>query len=507
MPLAEINLPSGKYRDGTQYQARGRWYDGSLTRFYEATVRPRGGWTAHSASTVTGKARAIATWTDNSGVRWIAIGTSTHLYAYNHGGDRFDITPSGLATGLDDAVSGGGYGNGLYGAGDYGMPRTDTSIIQDCTVWTLDTFGQYLIGTNADDGRIFEWQLNTAVIAAHLTTDSPPTNNRAVVVTPERFIMALGANGNPRLVWWADQGHDDVWTPAATNRAGFYQLQTGGRLMCGRRIRGGTLLFTDQDVHLATAQDPPINYGFQQLATGCGIVSQAAVAIAGNIAIWMGKDGFWTYDGVVQPLESDVGDYVFSNLNLGQKSKIFAVHNPSFGEVDFYYPSASSTEIDSYVTLNYRENHWDFGSLARTCGIEKGAIEYPLMVDPSGALWEHEIGFSYTGADMPWIETGPLELNSSGGLSPSSFAGPSGTILHVLSLIPDVGTSGDGLSVELLGKFLPIDDDTTHGPYSLARQVDVRVTAREFRARFSGTSSGDFRIGIWRADVRPGGTR
>jgi hypothetical protein len=33
--------------------------------------------------------------------------------------------------------------------------------------------------------------------------------------------------------------------------------------------------------------------------------------VAENRVAWMARDGFWTYDGAVQPLASDVGDHVF----------------------------------------------------------------------------------------------------------------------------------------------------------------------------------------------------
>lgn len=42
--LVPLSPPPGLYRIGTAYQARGRWYDGDLVRWYEGTLQPVGGW-------------------------------------------------------------------------------------------------------------------------------------------------------------------------------------------------------------------------------------------------------------------------------------------------------------------------------------------------------------------------------------------------------------------------------------------------------------------------------
>jgi hypothetical protein len=508
--LVDLALGAGVVRNGTMRQSFGRWYDTNLVRFYEGTIRPWGGWQPHSASLAGAGARAILTWIDNSNLRWIAVGTATHLYIYNHAGTQFDITPSGYTPGHVDATVGGGYGNQGYGMLTYGTPRTDTTDILDCTVWTLDTFGQYLVGCNADDGVVYQWKLGTGTPAAALpsTTGTAPVNNRAVMVTGEGFIFVLGAGGNPRLVQWPDQRTDGVWTPSLTVQAGFYQLQTPGRIMCGKRIRGGALIFTDQDVHLATYLGPPLVYGFEQVGTGCGIVSQGAVVITGdNQAVWMARDGtFWTYNGAAAPLPSDIGDWVSKTLNTNQRSKVTAVHNPSFGEVTWFFPQGM--ENDAYATYNYREGHWSNGYLARTCGIEAGAFLFPLMCDPLGTLWEHETGFSNYSGLAPYAETGPLELAPQGGYSPNAyFPGADGAnIMHVLSLIPDTLTLGD-VTVTLFGRFYPDEPDTQWGPYPAADPTDLRACARQFRLRYTAASPNDWRIGIPRLDMIKGGER
>ena len=72
--LIPLSFPPGVYRAGTEYQSKGRFYDANLVRWFEGNLRPVGGWRSKSASTVTGKGRAILTWLTNLSVSWIAIG-------------------------------------------------------------------------------------------------------------------------------------------------------------------------------------------------------------------------------------------------------------------------------------------------------------------------------------------------------------------------------------------------------------------------------------------------
>ena len=44
MALLPIKIPPGFYRNATQYQAKGRWFNGNLVRFSEGRLRPIGGW-------------------------------------------------------------------------------------------------------------------------------------------------------------------------------------------------------------------------------------------------------------------------------------------------------------------------------------------------------------------------------------------------------------------------------------------------------------------------------
>lgn len=499
MPEIDFTTPPGVYKNGTERQAAGRWFDANLVRWYEGETRPVGGWAQHSSSAVTGSARALVAWRDNLTNSWIGIGTESHLYVMNKAGTLYDVTPAGFTTGRADATYGTGYGGGAYGAGTYGTPRPDTTNILEATVNTFDTFGQNLLSVNADDGKIYQWVAPTTGTPFVVLTNAPTAT--ALVVTSERFIFALGTT-DPRTVSWCDQQNNTVWTPTATNQAGSFPLQTFGRLLCGKRLTGLTGLWTDTDFWTASYIGGTLVYAFKKEGAGCGAVSRQAVAATDVQAAWMGANGFWLYNGFVAPLASDVQDYVFSSINRVQLSKIYAVLNSQFGEVWWFYPSGSSNEVDSYVIWNYRENHWSIGKLARFSGADAGgAFVFPLMMGADGIVYEHETGYSYSG-DTPYAETGPREFAPIA----TTYAGSLPGVWQANAFIPDERLQGD-VTATFKAKIYPNGSETSSGPYTMSAQTDVRFTARQVKMRVTGARPDDWRFGHARLIVNGNGGR
>ena len=488
-----LKLPPGIYRNGTEYQAAGRWYDANLVRWYENTLRPMGGWRKRATGQMTGLCRGFITWRDNSATRWIAAGTQSKLYAMNEAGTLKDITPTSFTTGLASALSTTGYGYSTYGSLAYGTARPDNGASQPATTWSMDTWGEYLVACSNADGKLYEWQLGftTPTLAAAIT--NAPTSNKALLVTSERILMALGAGGNPRKVQWCDQENNTLWTPAGDNLAGDYDLATPGSLIAGKRVKGVNLLFTDVDVHTAQYVGAPFVYGFEKAGSGCGLISAQAVAAIDTAAIWMSKSGFWIYDGYVKPLPSDVSDYVFNNINFNQASKVYSVHNSKFGEIWWYYPSSGSNENDSYVTFNYRENHWNIGTLARTAGTDAGVFTNPMAVSTDGYIYEHEVGFAYDSASV-YAESGPVQL------------GNGDNIMSIRQVVPDEQTLGEAV-VSFKTRNYPTATQSTYGPYTAANPTDVRFAARQVNVKVTGAVLADWRIGVMRLDAVPSGKR
>jgi hypothetical protein len=250
-------------------------------------------------------------WRDNDYDKWLAIGTHTKLYVWN-GGNFYDITPSGYTTGRSSSFTGYGYGAGSYGASTWGTKRSVGAEL-DATTWSLDNWGENLVACANSDGKLYEWALNTGSDAAVIT--NAPTENTALIVTPERYLFALGAGGNPRLVQWSDQEDNTVWTPSGTNTAGSLELQTNGRILAAKRVRGQILILTETDAHVMNYLGPPLVYGQEKVGSFCGMVGPQACAVIEGGAVWMSAKSFFLFNGQIQPLSCSVGDYVFTDIN------------------------------------------------------------------------------------------------------------------------------------------------------------------------------------------------
>jgi len=92
MPLKKIPLNPGFNKQSTASQAEGQWIDGDMIRFRYGSPEKIGGWQQITNKLMAGAARAQWTWSDLTGRRYAAIGTTKCLYVYD-GDSIYDITP------------------------------------------------------------------------------------------------------------------------------------------------------------------------------------------------------------------------------------------------------------------------------------------------------------------------------------------------------------------------------------------------------------------------------
>ena len=495
MPLVPLNIPKGMYRNGTEYMSMGRWRDGNLVRWHEDALRPVGGWRPRAEADNTsvdigGIVRGVHTWVNNDGERYAAFGTHDSLVAMLESSVTDDITPAALTTGRVDATISTGWGAASWGLFGWGVARPDIGNILRATTWSLDNWGEYLIACSSDDGVIYEWDLATATATA---VTNAPTNCTAAFVTEERFLVALGG-GNGRLVSWSDQEDNTTWTAAATNQAGDIELQTNGEILAAVRTRGQSLILTNQDAHTMTYQGPPFVYGFERVGTSCGLIAAGAYASVDAGVIWMGLRGFYIYSGgQVQEIPCEVGDYVFSNINYDQASKIQAIVNSQWNEIWWVYQSQDASECDKYVAYDYVENIWTTGDISRTSGSDRGVFRKPFMVGTDGIVYEHEVGFDYDGA-TPFAETGPIAM------------GTGDRQMKVTSVIPDEKTQGN-VDLRFKSRLYPNAVEREYGPFNTANPTDVRFQGRQVRMRVEGAEAADWRVGIMRLEAKQGSKR
>src|SRR5215471_1930736 len=495
MPLMPLKIPAGVYKNGTNYESAGRWWDANLVRWYEGAIRPVGGWTAASPySTFTGVCRGLYAWHDNLQNRWCAIGTNDGLWVYN-GGSIYNIAPSGFTPGRVDSFPGAGYGYGPYGSGPYGAKPVITDILVANT-WQFDNWGEWLVGCAVSDGKLYQWDRSIASPAVIVSANAP-TKCLGLVVSSEQYLIALGANGDVRRIMWCNQGDFTDWTPTDLNTAGDLLLQTQGKLMAGRRMAGQVILWTDVDIHAMSYLGPPLVYGIQRRGGNCGLVGPNAVSVVEAGACWMSYNGFFIYNGSLNDLPCDVADAVFSHFNRIQAVKVYAGHNSLFGEIWWFYPSAKSTENDSYCLWNYRENHWNVGKLARTAWADMGVFPAPLATDATPTLWQQETGWTANGTpimNQRYAKSGPIQI------------GAGDQVVSVRQVLADERTSGQ-VTLKFTAKMTPESVSGTFGPYLIKPYTDARLTGRQISQEIWGAADADWRVGTLRLDAVAGSRR
>jgi len=378
---------------------------------------------------------------------------------------------------------------------------TSQGTATEAQTWQLDTFGEDLVAMAYSDGKIYYWDLSAGGLATAVTDATganPPEDCLGLVVTPERFVVALGADAAGRYIRWSDQEDVNDWTAAQTNQSGDFTLPGAGEIQCGARSRNETLIWTDVDLFAMRYIGGNLVYSFAQVGANSGIISRQAKAIVDGRAYWMGHRGFFQYDGFAKPIPCEIADDIFNDINRLQRSKITAFPVSEYREIWFCYPSAESTENDKVVTYNYLQNIWSGPwDLERLAGVDRGAFDYPLAFDSVGHLYYHEIGDSYTTPDgatelVPSAESGPVEIAQGD------------NVMTILNVIPDEDTLGE-VDATLYAALYPTAAEDSQ-VISLANPTSSRLTGRQVRLAISQVEPG-WRVGVMRLEVRPRGRR
>lgn len=494
MSYVKLAIPPGVWRNGTEYQAMGRWHDSNMIRFWSGTISPVGGWQyVTTGAILDGPGRGVAAWRTNASAKQAAMGTPNKLWAFN--GDEFaDITPTSFPAGNVDTIPTAGYGAGDYSDGVYG---SSTGGLSAATTWALDHFGESLLACASHDRTIYRWDLNVATKAAALS--GAPTAN-SVFVTNERFVVAVGAGTNPRVVQWSDQEDATTWTPTATNQAGDITLQTNGTALRGLRVRGQNIILTSTDLWTMRYIGPQLVYSFELVAEKCGLVGPNAVVAADGGAYWMGTGGFYWFDGTrVQQLPCEVFDYVFADLNLDERSKICCGLNSTFNEVTWWWCGEGSSTITKGCTYNYAERHWTVHRTPylRSCWTDADVFDWPIALSESGRVYYQEKGWTANGTprtSQVFLLSGPVEV------------GGGDQTYMIRQVLPDEVTPG-AWTARFGARFTPEGAETLSPTLPLTPYTDVRLTGRQMTVQLESAVDMDSRVGTFRVDGVAGSGR
>ena len=344
---------------------------------------------------------------------------------------------------------------------------------------------------------------NTTGSGGSVASANVPSGNRGVIVTQERHAVLFGCGGNSRRIAWSNREDYNNWNFAdATNTAGFLDLETESEIVMVAPVREGVLIWTADEAWLMRYAGLPYVYGIERIGYGCGLIAPRSFATFAGRCIWMGREGFWIYDGgYVKPLPCEVGSYVFENID--PSSGIIYTNgseNNVFPEVWFWYPEVGSAVPNRYVAFNYAENWWTIGEMTRTAGCGAGVFDFPVWGDEAGDIYFHEDGWTAAGTSLVghrWAESGALNLQQGNGMT------------FIRQALTDSGYGYNSTTLTFFSTFTPEGAETTSGPYAPRSDgyTDTRVTGRDFRIKLAATQDSNWSIGEMRLDLVPSGGR
>ena len=435
-----------------------------------------------------------------------------------------------INTGLDSTLFGNGWGAGTWGRGGWGTAADVSAEGAKLRLWSAAPYGEDLLFCPRD-GQIYYWDSSSGgrgVLLSSLSGAADvPTVAKEVTASAERHVIAFGCNPygsatqDPMLIRWSTYEDATMWTPLPTNAAGDLRIPSGSKFITHVQTYQEVLVFTDTSVHSLRYVGAPFYYGIDVISSKVSIIAPKAKAIAQDTVYWMGSGQFYSYRGALNPLNCSVLEYVFNDINESQRDKIYCGTNLTESEVTWFYPSAGSDEVDRYVTFNYAENLWYYGTLGRTAWLDRQDIQFPMATDANGYLYYHEYGAedgsTNPGSAIPaYIESGYVEV------------GEGDKYMFVDKFVPDVTfrkSSETVLNCSISVTFTMADwpgasnstDGTTSGSIvrssahnatveTYTNYINLRMRGRMAKVRYSSNLAGmSWRVGTPRINVRPDG--
>ena len=435
----------------------------------------------------------------------------------------------------------------------WGDPSSSDFTI-DPGLWILDNFGTKLIAL-IYNGACFEWDAaagNATGNRATIIANAPTKSRHVLVSTPDRHLVFFGTEttvGNATtqddmFIRFSDQENisgTNAYTVTATNTAGTQRLADGSEIMGAIRGRDAIYVWTDTALFLMKFVGQPFTFSFEQVGTNCGLFGKNACIEVDGTAYWMSENGFFSYDGQLKSLPSLVEDHVYDDINATSRDLINAGLNNLFGEVNWFYCTENSDQIDRVVTYNYldstpRRPIWTTGTLPRAAWQDSAVFDRPhaTFYDPSSNA-SYDVTGNTDGCTIYYQqETGTDQVNAGGVVTAvigtitsgdfditrrtvrgdtvgmMDLRGDGEFIMRISRFIPDFISQTGNTQVSFQTRDFPNSTPTTTNftATPTTTKVDTRLRARSIALKVANTSTNqDWKLGTFRLDIHPGGRR
>ena len=413
-PFKTSSLPSmpGVKRDGTVTDSA-YYNDAQWVRFIrEGVGRPRkmGGYQL-ATNLLNGPPRGVLAWSHQYTNRIVVFSTQGVQYVdvdvNGLGGTVTDITPAGYTPNAQTLWS----WDILYDA----AAGSQATVLICSPMQTL---------TNMDDptnNAVYFTPLGTNPVAQlALITDANAKAPGGVFCTAP-YAFLLGIDGN---VTWSDANLPENYGGVGSNPGGDQGTArvTGTKLVKGLPMRSGSgpggMLWSLDSVIRADFVGGSTIFQFSQICNGeSSLMSQNAVIQYNGNWYWMGINKFFVSNGSqVSELPNPMSkNFVFDNINMAQRQKVFVQRMPRWGEIWWFFPFGDATENTHAVIFNVLLNTWYDVALTRSSGVTPTVLRYPLMTD-----WapNNQMSLNYT-ATVGTVHAGDVIRGSTSGATGS----------------------------------------------------------------------------------------
>ena len=417
--------------------------------------------------------------------------------------------------------------------------------------WSLDNFGEILVAT-VKNNKTFQWNPSSSSslsTRATVISNAPIQSVMTVISDRDRHLIHLGtettvgtSSQDKMFIRFSDQENFSDYTPTSTNTSGTFRLDSGTKIVGAVNAGSYILILTDTSAYIMQFVGPPFTFSIRQVGANCGLISQHGLVAVNGVVYWMGQaGGFYLYDGTVKKIACSVEDFVFTTqdtddlgLNFDASDVVYAGYNSLFSEINWFYPKATSTQIDRVVSYNYAEGLWTIGTLPRTTYYDKTIFDNPYATDyntsaipnfpiiqgvtnTNGAttLYAHEKGNNQVLADgtqsaiIGSIQSGDFEVR--GQQNNMNVTGE--FFMKISRFIPDFRALVGNAKVTINLKDFPSDTEASSslGPFTVSnstQKVDTRARARALNLKIENeTVNENWRYGTFKADVQADGRR
>ena len=491
-----------------------------------------------------------------SGTNYIQVGTEEISYTGVSGSNLTGITRAARGSTRAAHSNGATVTNSSSWTG-WGSAAANTDKVTDPGLWSLDNLGSTLIAL-IHNGECFEWDgdaSNATATRATIISGAPTASRDMLVSTPDRHLVFFGtettigdkATQDDMYIRFSDQDNINDYTHSAINSAGIQRLADGSRIMGAELGRNAIYVWTDTALFTMRFVGGDFVFAFEQVGTNCGLIGMNAAVEVDGAAYWMSENGFFRYTGKLESMDCLVEDYVYDDLNTTSNQLIYCGINNLFGEITWFYPTATSNVVNRAVTYSYLDSTskrpiWftNASSLYPRSTWEDSSVfglphatQYNAGVDTSFDVtgntdgttiyFEHETGVNQqlaaaSAVAIPAnITSGDYDITQKvirgAATNMADLRGDGENIMRVSRIIPDFISQQGNAIIQLDLRNYPNNtaSSSSLGPFTVTTstsKVDTRARARAIALTISNTAvDTTWKLGTFRLDISSGGRR